>query len=395
MTERAKRVLLYAHGFAPLVGGVETYVMNLARGLATRNGGDNWEVTLVTQTPAGDFNDGALPFRVVRRPGLGTLVGLVRRTGVVHLAGPAFVPMLLALLLRRKMVIEQHGYQAVCPNGLMLHQPTMTVCPGHFQAGNYLECVHCNRAEAGLLGSVRMLLLTHPRLWMCRRATVNAPISAHVQDRVQLPRAKVIYYGIPDNGAAAASPPSAASLAAPCFAYVGRLVSEKGPAVLLHAAKKLQREGRAFRVRYIGDGPERGRLEQLAAESGLHGVVTITGFLGGQQLSAALQDVNVVVMPSLCEETAGLAAIEQMMRGRLVIVSDIGGLTEVVGDCGLKFTPGDTEGLAACLRRVLDDTGLVAAYGPRARQRALDHFRLQTMVEEHVQLYRSLIEGQA
>jgi glycogen synthase len=36
-------------------------------------------------------------------------------------------------------------------------------------------------------------------------------------------------------------------------------------------------------------------------------------------------------MLSVCEETAGLSAIEQMMRGRLVIVSVIGGLTEVVG----------------------------------------------------------------
>ena len=53
---------------------------------------------------------------------------------------------------------------------------------------------------------------------------------------------------------------------------------------------------------------------------------TITGFLRGHAFVNALQDVNVVVMPSMWEETAGLAAIEQMMRGRLVIAADIGGL---------------------------------------------------------------------
>jgi len=394
MTTNPIRVLMYAHGFAPLVGGVETYVMNLAQGLATRDAAPRLEVTLATQTPAGNFDDGALPFRVVRRPAMWTLAGLVRRADVVHLAGPAFLPMLLALLLRRKMVVEQHGYQAVCPNGLMLHQPTMTVCPGHFQAGHYLECVRCNTAEVGTARSLRLLLLTFPRLWMCRRAAVNAPISAHVQERTQLPRARVIYYGIPDGGMAAALP-ATMNGAAPCFAYVGRLVSEKGPVVLLHAAKRLHNEGRAFRVRFIGDGPERARLEKLIRESGLAGEVTITGFLGGNDLAAALEDVNAVVMPSLCEETAGLAAIEQMMRGRLVIVSDIGGLTEVVGEAGLKFAPGDADELAGCLRRVLDDPGVVASFGPQARRRALHKFHLQTMVDEHAQLYRNLTGGRA
>jgi glycogen synthase len=44
-------------------------------------------------------------------------------------------------------------------------------------------------------------------------------------------------------------------------------------------------------------------------------------------------------MPSVWEETAGLSAIEQMMRGRLVIASRIAGLGEMVGDAGSRFFP--------------------------------------------------------
>jgi glycosyltransferase involved in cell wall biosynthesis len=58
------------------------------------------------------------------------------------------------------------------------------------------------------------------------------------------------------------------------------------------------------------------------------------GFLTGHALRAALAGVAALVMPSICEETCGNAAIEQMTKGRLVIASDIGGLGEVVGDTG-------------------------------------------------------------
>jgi glycosyltransferase involved in cell wall biosynthesis len=52
-------------------------------------------------------------------------------------------------------------------------------------------------------------------------------------------------------------------------------------------------------------------------------------------------------MPSVSEETAGLSAIEQMIRGRLVIASVIGGLAEVVGRAGIVCKPVAREDLAA------------------------------------------------
>ncbi len=66
------KLLLYTHFFAPSVGGVETIVLSLARGLAELRTVDNrprFELTVVAKTPAGDFDDGSLPFRVVRNPG--------------------------------------------------------------------------------------------------------------------------------------------------------------------------------------------------------------------------------------------------------------------------------------------------------------------------------------
>jgi glycosyltransferase involved in cell wall biosynthesis len=86
-------------------------------------------------------------------------------------------------------------------------------------------------------------------------------------------------------------------------------------------------------------------------------------------------------MPSAWEETAGLAAIEQMMLGKLVIVSDIGGLGEIVNDSRLKVRPGDAQALAGVIGGVLEQPALIDTFGRRARDRALRLFKRQRMVE--------------
>jgi glycosyltransferase involved in cell wall biosynthesis len=143
-----------------------------------------------------------------------------------------------------------------------------------------------------------------------------------------------------------------------------------------------------FEIRIIGDGSERLKLEAFIHREKLEPVISITGFLTGNAFARALQDVTVVVMPSTWEETAGLAAIEQMMRGRLVIVADIGGLAEVLGDTGLNFPPGNTISLANCLRRVIENPSLIGAYGERARSRALQVFQRSEMLAGHARIYR-------
>lgn len=383
------RILIYAHAFAPRIGGAETYVMLLARGLAAR--GEVRRVTVATPTPAEGFDDTELPFAVVRRPSLPALWRLVGTAEVVLLAGPCFVPLAMALLRRRPVVVEHHGYQAVCPNGLLLQEPSKAVCPGHFMQRRYARCVRCVRATDGTRRAVAKVMATFARRWMCLAADAHVAITAHVARRTALSRTEVVYYGVPDPGRAGDG--QAPTL--PTFAYVGRLVGEKGLPLLLEAARALKDEGWRFRVKIIGDGPERAALERRTMSSGLSEEVIFTGALRGQALEAAVRDASAVVMPSICEETAGLAAIEQMMRGRPVVAADIGGLGEVVDGAGLKFAPGDARGLTACLRRVLQDPALADELGRRARQRAVDVFGVERMVDGHLAVFRRLIASRA
>jgi glycogen(starch) synthase len=375
-------LLLYSHAFAPSIGGIETQVMALARGLA-----ENIRVVVVTKVAAGQFEDQALPFQVKRRPRLIELFQLIRTADVVHVAGPALAPMILALLLRKPVIIEHHGYQACCLNGLLLEQPDMTPCGGAFLQRDFLRCARCEKTRNDLGAAIKNLLLTGIRRWLCQRTSANIAVSHHLAKRLRLRNSSVVYHGVPDPGEGGATPATETIN----FGYIGRLVAEKGLPILISAASRLKREGCQFRLRLVGDGPERPYLEQLCAESGLDGVVTFTGFAEGPRLEAVTSDVNVTVVPSICEETAGLSAIEQMVRARPVIAADIGGLAEVVDGAGVMFAAGDAEALGDKMRDVIQHPDCVARLGAKARDRALTMFGHDRMVAQHLQLYEQIL----
>lgn len=396
------KVLIYSSSFAPHIGGVETYALLLAQGLtalsASQSSPQPVQVIVVTQTMRDAFDEDSLPFTVIRRPGLARLASLILQSDVVHLAGPVLGPLSIALLLHKPVVVEHHGYQANCPNGLLLYEPTKSPCPGHYMRGNYLECLRCNSGEIGWLASLRWLMLTAPRRWLCSRANVNLCITNHVAKRVRLPHSTVIYYGVPAPPVmiARARPALSQTALSPTLpvAYVGRLVHEKGVATLIHAAQIVREQGYSISLKIIGDGPQRQSLEAMARNiKDGPGSIEFTGSLQGDALHAALQSAAVVVIPSLNEEPAGLVVMEQMIAGRPVIVTSHGGAPELAGDAGLTFPPGDAIALAACLRRLVDEPNLLAELGARSEKRAASLFTQQRMVREHYDLFMDLIKG--
>jgi len=226
---------------------------------------------------------------------------------------------------------------------------------------------------------------------MCKKVSRNIAVTAHVSKRIALPRTAVVYHGIADK---VCGPPDQSSEGQENplqIGFVGRLVSEKGLATLLRAVKRLDDEGSKFRLIFVGDGPERPNLESLASNLQFRNRVEFLGELWGEELAESVQSMQVVVMPSQWEETAGLAAIEQMMRGGIVIASDIGGLGEVVGEAGLRFRAGDSDALYSRLQEVIASPSLRASLRLAARQRAMQTFDVNSMIEGHVSLYEQVL----
>ncbi|MGH3631581.1 MAG: glycosyltransferase family 4 protein [Sciscionella sp.] len=381
------KLLIYSHFFAPSVGGVETLVLSLARGLAglrTTEGNPKFNVTVVTQTAADRFEDSSLPFRVNRQPSLIHLWDLIHASDVVHVAGPALMPIILGLIARKPVVVEHHGFQTICPNGQLLIELAGSPCPGHFMAGRHGECLRCNSGQ-GWFASRKLWLLTFMRRFFCKRVSANIMPTAWLGSLVQLPRSAAIPHGLEVIGAPVAY--AAAPAHQRVIAFQGRLVNTKGVGILFEAARRLLEQNRAFELVIIGDGPERAALEGLAQAGLLAGHVRFTGRLTDAQLGAVLAEASVVVVPSLGGEVFGLVVAENMARGLPVVASDLGAFMELLGEGGVTFRTGDAAALAAELARILDDPALGARLARLGRQRALEFFDFQRMLAAHARVY--------
>jgi glycogen(starch) synthase len=384
------KLLLYSHFFAPSIGGVETLVQSLARGLAqsiSPDGLKNFAVALVTQTPAANFDDRSFPYAVIRQPSLFQLWKLIRATDVVHVAGTAIMPIVFAFLARKPVVVEHHGFQSICPNGQLLIEPAGIPCPGHFMAGHHSICLRCNSSN-GWFASIRLWILTFFRRFLCARAASNITPTQWLGELMQLPHVVAIPHGL-DNPSPLQTRSQPAS--PPIIAFLGRLVTTKGVTTLIDAAQILRAQHKTFTLLIIGDGPERQNLAQLIKSAHLDAITSFTGRLSAPELDALLSTVYLVVVPSLGGEVFGLVVAENMLRALPVVASNLGAFVEVLGSAGLTFETGNAQALAAQLTKLLDDPALRASLGQQARQRASEFCDMQRMLTAHENVYTRLL----
>jgi glycosyltransferase involved in cell wall biosynthesis len=116
-------------------------------------------------------------------------------------------------------------------------------------------------------------------------------------------------------------------------------------------------------------GLERQRLEARAAQAGLTGRVTFTGWISSSDLEGLYGAATCAVYPSL-HEGFGMPVLEAMARGVPLACSDATSLPEVAGDAALLFDARDEAAIAAATRRLLNDPELAADLRARGRERA-------------------------
>jgi len=381
------KLLLYSHFFPPSVGGVESIVLSLARGLAELSAADSsktFDLTVLTLTPANSFKDEELPFRVVRQPTTKQLRQWIRWADIVHIAGASLAPIVWGLIIRRQVVIEHHAFQAVCPTGQLFQEPQNVPCPGHFMAGRHSNCLRCNQTPH-LIRSFKLWLLTFVRRFLCSRVALNIAPTAWLASLLDLPRTEVIPHGL---DASAARVSFASLQQTPVLLFVGRLVSTKGVSVLLRAARLLADRGHPFELVVIGDGPERAALEEQAQTAALTSQVKFLGSLSALEIEKYFAKANIIVVPSLAGEVFGLVVAENMLRGIPIVASKLGAFSEVLAETGRLFPIGDAVGLASQIARLLENPGEGADLAVAARERVLDFFPLRRMIEAHAAAYR-------
>lgn len=137
--------------------------------------------------------------------------------------------------------------------------------------------------------------------------------------------------------------------------FVGRLVYEKGVHILINAIPKILEKVNAKFI-IVGDGYMRENLLKLVKKMELTHKVLFTGFLDDKTLRKLQRCADVSVVPSLFEPF-GIVALEAMAAKSPVVVSDTGGLSEIVEHdiTGVKVYPNNPESLAWGITRVLLD----------------------------------------
>jgi glycosyltransferase involved in cell wall biosynthesis len=375
------RVLLHCVYYPPEVGGLESHVAALAEGLAARG----HEVRVVTSR--------SLPDASPRE-------------------------------MRNGVDVTRSWFPSRSPVGWILH--ALGSLPATREGARWADIVHA-QAFASILP--------------CRLATVGGgqgradgagkPLVAtfhtsHFLVRAQIPRWKPVLRRLvewPDHALAASGEIAAVAEALAPGTRVEAvtngvetdrfrpvaptLPAEPGMRHVVVPRRLFPKNGVEFAVRalplvvkalpgtrflFVGDGPERPRLEALAAELGVAEQARFLGARPHEAMPGILSSAELAVFPSLMEATS-VAALECMACELPVVASNVGGLPEIVdAEVGALVPPADPAALAAAIVETLGRPDRSEA-GARARRRVVDHWSNDRLVERHLEIYRALLEA--
>ena len=171
----------------------------------------------------------------------------------------------------------------------------------------------------------------------------------------------------------------------------GQLIPRKGHRYLLQAAADLQHH-RQLRVILFGEGYLANQLRSQAASLGLGDTVRFAGFRA--DLDAYLGCFDLFVHPALAEGL-GVAALKAAAAGVAVVGFNAGGLSEAVadGETGILVAAENVEALRIAIATMIDNDGLRQKYGAAGRKRMQNEFSIDTMVDKHLALYESVLNG--
>ncbi len=163
---------------------------------------------------------------------------------------------------------------------------------------------------------------------------------------------------------------------------VGRLVPVKGHALLVRAIAELRDDGTDVRATFVGDGPERERLERLARDLRVTDRITFAGAVGQDRILTFFHEADAFCLPSFAEGVP-VVLMEAMACELPVVTTRTMGIPELVEDevGGLLVSPSDVADLVRALSRLAADPELRRRLGAGGRERVRDAFELGTTID--------------
>jgi rhamnosyl/mannosyltransferase len=371
------KVLHLAKFYPPDHGGMESIVATLAEGMGAR--GWRSDVLCTHKRLFTSVDPGPGQGQVVRAGQIGMLLS---------------TPLSPALVCEvRKRVAEADLLHVHLPNPMATLALRLSPPPRRLLLHWHSDVVSQQIARR-LVDPLERWLLGRADLIV---ATSQAYADASQQLAPFRPKVAVVPLGIGHNAARAGDEQRARGwreriAASRIVLAIGRMTGYKGFDVLIDAARTLPED---VAVVIVGGGALLDSLTRRAAAYTAGAKVLFTGPLSDADRDALFAIADVFCLPSTSRaEAFGVALVEAMAAGKPAVASDIPGSgVGWVNACGLGVPPRDPLALAAGLRRLLDDPELAARMGREARQRYLDLFTANAMIDRFDELYRQLTDS--
>jgi len=173
--------------------------------------------------------------------------------------------------------------------------------------------------------------------------------------------------------------------------FVGRLVYEKGVHVLVNAAPKVLEKVNA-KIIIVGNGYMKEQLLGIVKGTGIAHKVLFTGFVDDETLRGLQTCADVSVVPSLFEPF-GIVALEAMAAKSPVVVSDAGGLAEIVDHDvdGVKVYPGNPDSLAWGITKVLTNETYANHLRNNAYKKIHEKYNWDRIAQQTMSAYKSVL----
>jgi glycosyltransferase involved in cell wall biosynthesis len=176
----------------------------------------------------------------------------------------------------------------------------------------------------------------------------------------------------------------------PVVGFVGRLVTDKGGALLIQAAKEVLAVHPTAKFVLVGEGSARQEWKALAAELGIGNRVTFAG--ARDDMPEVYASLDVAVLPSLVEALP-MCLLEAMAAGKPVIATRVGAVPNVVIDeqTGLLLEPGDVNALAAAIAKLLSDRELANRLAENGREHVARNYSARAMASAYIEKYAEVL----
>ncbi len=177
----------------------------------------------------------------------------------------------------------------------------------------------------------------------------------------------------------------------PTILYMGRLVPKKGVHILIRAMSHVVKKYPDALLLIGGKGKMKTFLSSYASTLGLKENVRFLGYVPDSLLPNLYLSSNVFVLPSTTSESFGITLLEAMASGTPVIGSNVGGIPDVIHDCGLIVEPGNPKKLSDAIITLLDDENLRKKLGKKGRKRVEEKYSWDIVGKNIINVYKEIM----